>query len=229
MRTTELITGNYYHIFNRGVDKTDIFVDRLDFQRFYESMYLFSDLRYSNREGSFLRNAEELSGHEVWALDREPAIRLLSYNLLPNHFHMFLQQMREDGISNFLHKLQMSYSKYFNTRHHRTGSLFGGTYKAVPIVTEAHFRHIIRYIHLNALDSSFPEWRDGFLNQWQEAVISLDAHPWSSHHVYAKGVQELPLIDEAFVSASFSDQADYWEFLKGWAGRNAIPLILADT
>ncbi len=228
MRPVGLVPGGYYHVFNRGVDKRPIFNDLADFQRFYESMYLFSDANYENPRGDFIRNAVELSGHTVLKDIRNPHVRILSFCLLPNHFHLFLQQVTEEGVSIFLHKLQKTYSWYFNDRIRRSGTLFEGTFRAVPVLDEAHFFHLPRYIHLNALDKPFPEWRENELDDWAAALIWLDSYEWSSHHVFAGRNQELPLVDEAFARAMFPNPDAYISFLKDWAGRPAIPIELAD-
>ena len=88
--------------------------------------------------------------YELDGKERQPLVSIISFCLIPNHFHSFLRQETDQGISKFLHRLSMGYTKYFNLRYSRTGHLFESAYKIVPVEQDAHFTHLSRYIHLNA-------------------------------------------------------------------------------
>ena len=61
---------------------------------------------------------------------------------MPNHYHLLLSPRIEKGIAKFIHKLDMGYSKYFNIKHGRKGTLFEGRYKSILIEKEPHFYHL---------------------------------------------------------------------------------------
>jgi putative transposase len=227
-RETRLLNGAYYHVFNRSLDKRQIFRTDAEFHAFYEMLYLFSDGRYTNPHNDFMLRAQELSGAEVFSTDREPIVRILSFCILPNHFHLFLEQLCDEGISRLMHKLQRSYAEKFNATVNRSGSLFDGPFKAIAIENEAHFLHLPRYTHLNALDLAYPEWREGRIDDWKKAKSVLNAYKWSSHHVFAGNGEELPLVDVDFARQCFPQPEEYWDFLQKWSGRAMIPLNLAD-
>ncbi len=218
MRDPSLHTAGFYHIYNRGVDKRRIFIDERDYQDFYESLYLYSDANYTNPHGDFMTKASELSGYEVFADDRDPLVRIISFYLSGNHFHFFLEQLHDNGISNFMHKLQRTYSYKFNRRYGRSGTLFESKFKSKSVDNEAYFTHIPRYIHLNALDLQLPEWRTGDIKDWGLAQQILDNDQWSSHSVYMRKSQQLPIVDETFVHALFQSSPEYITFLKEFAG-----------
>ena len=88
---------------------------------------------------------------------------------MPNHFHLLLQQVSDNGITVFLRKLSDSYTRYFNTKHERIGPLFQGRFKAKLIETEQYLLHLSKYIHKN----SFP------LTKWEGKV-----YPYSSYSYY---------------------------------------------
>lgn len=225
MRKIKFAEGQYYHIFNRGVDKRHLFENGSDFSRFYESLYIFNDANYSNRNNHYLHNETLLAGAEILQIDRDPLVSIVSFCLLPNHFHLLLLQRKENGVARFLHKLGLGYTGYFNRKYDRSGRLFESTYKAAPIKTDAHFLHLTRYIHLNAIDHTHPGWREGKIKDWRNAQKSLDRYPWSSHPIYRGESQELPVIYEAEVHQLFPNPKSYSMFLNDWATR-ALPNTL---
>lgn len=228
MRNPEIVGSSYYHVYNRGVDKRQIFQSERDYERFLESMYLFNDRKYTHQRGDADIKASLLSCHEVLALEREPLVKVLSYELSPNHFHLFMKQNMPGGMAKFFQKLASGYTRYFNLTNGRTGRLFESSYKAQPTDFEEHKYHIPRYIHLNALDGTDLAWRDGKITDWERASAILDAYPWSSHHVYAGKEQVLPIVDEDEIRALFPEPELYWAYLKEWAGRHTIPVFLGE-
>ena len=217
MRKEQFVNGGYYHIYNRGVDKRDIFHSDLEFQRFYESLYLFNDANYQHSCGSELVRWGKLSCHEINEMDRDPFVSIVSFCLLSNHFHLLLKQNIDGGISKFMQKVGQGYANYFNKKHERTGTLFEGPYKAVEIKEDNHFQHLPRYIHLNILDHTDSKWRKGELGDWERAKGVLDGYEWSSHGVYMGRDQLLPVVDGVEVEKFFDNTEDYLDFLKEWA------------
>ncbi|MDP2631595.1 MAG: transposase [Candidatus Uhrbacteria bacterium] len=228
MRKICFYNDGYYHVYNRGVDLRRIFMDEMDYRRFFESMYLFNDSNHKHRSGREVDRTLKLSAHEILQLDREPLVDILSYCLIPNHFHIFLRQVQDGGVSHFLHGLGMGYAKYFNLRHKRTGSLFEGAYKVVHVKNEAHYYHVPRYIHLNALDEIDPKWRNGLVDNWEEAMEFIDSYRWSSHHTYMGREQLLPVVERQDLLDELQDVSNYEKYLREWAGRNTMPYLPPD-
>jgi putative transposase len=217
MRKIKFTNGGYYHVFNRGVDKRDVFLSEADFQRFYESLYLFNDLNYKHVRGDDLTRWGNLSCHEIDEMDRTPFVSIVSFCLLPNHFHLLLKQEVDGGVSKFMQKVGQGYTNYFNKKLERTGSLFAGSYKAVEIKEDHHFKHLPRYIHLNALDCADKSWRKGDLGDWERAKKILDEHEWSSHPVYLGKDQILPVVSKEEKNKLFDTAEAYLDFVKEWA------------
>lgn len=228
MREVQFSTGNMYHVYNRGVDKRTIFNDPKDFERFYTSLFLFNNKSFSNSGGSSSLRDVELQRLLETSDKAVKLVRVISYCLLPNHFHLLLEQLEEDGIIKFMHRVGMGYARYYNTRHDRTGRLYEGTFKAVLVERDAQLEHLPRYIHLNALDLTNYNWRDGIAEGWTEAEKFLHQYRWSSHDVYIGQTQQLPLVDEQFVREIFSTREQYLSFLRAWSNRS-IPTSLRDV
>lgn len=155
MRKQPLVIGEYYHIYNRGVDKRDIFKNKKDMYRFIESMLGFNKIEVI---GS-LKNLRKLKKNQTVpkALSGEPLVSIVAYCLNPNHFHFILKQSVDGGIAKFMQKLQAGYTYYFNVKESRSGSLFQGTFKSQRISNENYFNKIIGYVNKNYQIHDIPE------------------------------------------------------------------------
>lgn len=204
----------FYHVYNRGVDKRVVFDGGGDFQRFYESLYLFNDANYRHPGGRSINREVLLAGHEMRAIDRVPLVRILSFCLRPNHFHLLLKAREPNGISKFLHRLEMGYANYFNLRNARKGRLWESAFKAKAVDYEEHLQLLPRYIHLNALDGSSVSWRSDGVSNWDIALSVLAADPWSSHGAYMGWKETLPVLDLPTLQEWFPSASDYLTYLK---------------
>ncbi|MFH0943350.1 MAG: transposase [Candidatus Beckwithbacteria bacterium] len=154
-RETPLITGEIYHIINRGVTAQTIFSCQRHYQRALEIMLYYQNqnphLRYSYFSAlTFSAKTEKLNQLRK---NNELLVEIFAYCFMPNHFHFLLKQLVDNGISNFLSKFSNSYTRYFNTKHNRIGPLFQGKFKSVRIESEQQLLHVSRYIHLNPYSS----------------------------------------------------------------------------
>ena len=153
MRKQPLVTGEYYHIYNRGVDKRDIYNNKKDLERFVESM----------REFNALEGIDSLSNARKTQIEAkplsEPLVAIVAYCLNPNHFHFVLRQIVDGGISEFMRRLQGGYTYYFNVKYARSGSLFQGTFKSQHMGTENYFNKILGYTNKNYQVHAIPKNR----------------------------------------------------------------------
>ncbi len=219
MRQIELQVGDYCHVFNRGAGKQLIFRDKHDYRRFYQSMFLFNNKNFRNPGGyTEMRDEVLLMFQNELKSQREPFVDIVSFCLLPNHYHLLLKQRLPNGIPLFLHKLAMGYSKYFNLRYKRTGTLYEGPYKAIIPEREGHLEHLPRYIHLNALDLTSIDWRSTLIDDWVGVVNALNKYPWSSHHVFINKKQRLDVVSDDEVKKIFPEPETYWKYIKEWVG-----------
>jgi putative transposase len=149
MRKTKFQNENFYHIFNRGVDKRVVFEDKFDYFRF---LSLAREVNTPEQIGSLYHLKERLkrSDSERFRRSKTPLVAITAYNLVNNHFHFLLKQLTEGGISKFMQKLSAGYTSYFNIKHQRSGSLFQGTYKSVKIMTDEQLLYVSAYINANA-------------------------------------------------------------------------------
>lgn len=147
MRKTGLAVGEYYHVYNRGVDKRTIFSDQADVARFVLSM---TEFNVNEPIGSiYEHNFSKKLGRETSKSQESPLVNIVAYCLNPNHFHLLLKQVGDGGISEFMKRLGGGYTKYFNNKHERNGALFQGVFKSVHVDSNEYLLHLSAYINLN--------------------------------------------------------------------------------
>lgn len=155
--------SGYYHIYNRGVEKRSIFMNGWDYSRFMETLDFYRKSPQPQKLSDFRRGLIRLK--EV--KDQKELAKIFAYCLMPNHFHLLIQQLAEGGITNFLRNVTNSYTRYFNTKHDRIGPLFQGTFKAKLVSTDEYLLQVSKYIHRNPLKfnvnplSSYPYFSYG--------------------------------------------------------------------
>jgi putative transposase len=208
-RKIPIYTEGVFHVFNRGVDKRNIFGDDRDHRRLFEtiSYYRFeqpirlaqSIALSSNKPSAPTLN--ELSSLEHGRKKRK-LVEVISYCLMPNHFHLILKQLVDGGITEFMHRLGTSYTNFFNTKYQRSGSLFQGTFKAVLVETEEQLVHLSRYIHLNPLKSSHSNLTPKLLSSYH----------WSSFPEYL-GKIKCGICDKDVIFSLFKNSKDYESFV----------------
>lgn len=192
--------GEYYHIFNRGVEKRPIFTEKRDYARAESTITYY---RYSHppvKFSKYLHTSKDQKPELHKSLLKSPKdVIVLAYCLMPNHFHFLLRQESDNGISRFVSKFSNSYTKYFNTKHTRVGPLFQGTFKAVLVESEEQLIHLSRYIHINPFASSLVKKE------------SLTTYPWSSFHEYLNPTAQ-NLTDQTIILSLFRSTVNYLEF-----------------
>ncbi len=148
MRREPFVEGEFYHIYNHGVEERDIFSEEYDSIRFLESMKMFNNEESigSIYEQSFIHDLE--LGGEASKLNKK-LVNIVAYCLNPNHFHLLLEQTSEKGVSEFMHRLGGGYTMYFNSKHRHRGSLFRGVFRSIHISTNEYLLHLSAYINLN--------------------------------------------------------------------------------
>lgn len=201
MRRVVFAKNHIYHVFNRGVERRPVFtlkrdcrraVTTLDFYRFKKPPLRLARALVLKKEErvNFFTNLKK----------RSKLAEILSYCLMPNHFHLLLKQKLENGIPKFLSDFSNSYTRYFNTRHKRIGPLFQGIFKAVRIETDEQLIHVSRYIHLNPVASLVIK-EEG-----------LDTFPWSSFPEYLNSKIE-GICNQKIILDFFSSRKNYRKFV----------------
>ncbi len=214
----KIATNEIYHIYNRGVEKRNIFLDDDDYYRFIHDLFEFNDTAPAIDLYYFLNKKQirEVGLPKIERAPRKIIVELMAFCLMPNHFHLIVRQKKENGITEFMRKIGTGYTNYFNKKYRRVGSLFQGKYKFVRLASESHFIHIPYYIHLNPLDLNFFEWRKRELKDHKSAIKFLDNYRWSSHMDYA-GIKNFPSVTQReFLLEFFGGPEKYKQSILEW-------------
>lgn len=181
-RDIQFAQGHYYHIYNRGVGRQPIFRER--------DNYLFA-----------LRRVKKYTN--------QLNIAVVAYCLMPNHYHFLLRQDGREPAGLLPQRVFNSYTKAFNKRYDRTGTLFEGRYKAIHVDKDTYLLHLCRYIHANPV-------KDGLVSRLEEWSYS-NYHEWI-------GARDGTLVDQAFVWEHFPAAQTYRQFVLDYlAGLDRLP------
>jgi len=191
----------FYHIYNRGTEKRNIFSNQKDYERFKCLLYACNGVADVHLD--LINQRKNKRGRTSLGLllesDRgNPLVDICVYCLMPNHFHLILQEIEEGGISRFMQKLSTGYTMFFNRRHERTGALFQGKFKAIHIDNDTYFKYLISYIHLNPVKIIDPEWKENGIKDRKKAEKYLDTYEHSSYIDYSEKKRE----EEAIINKS---------------------------
>lgn len=184
--------GGYYHLYNRGVAKNEIFLEEQDYAVFlsYLKEYL----------SPFIPPSDEQLKHQGYFYFRKnyhQKIELIAFVLMPNHFHLLLKQNESRTIEAFMRSIISRYSRYFNKHHHRIGHLLQDVYKGILVENEEYFWWLSRYIHRNPIE---------LLKKGK----SLSSYPYSSYPAYT-GLKKIEWINTNNILKQIKNYRDFVE------------------
>ncbi|KKN62649.1 hypothetical protein LCGC14_0509920 [marine sediment metagenome] len=223
MQKPQFINNEIYHIYNRGVEKRNIFSDKKDHFRFIHNLFEFNDENpvlntgyYFNRQTMEveLRYIEETKKKE--RKPRKLLVEILTFCLMPNHYHLLLRQKKEKGIVRFMQKLGTGYTNYFNKKYERVGSLLQGRFKAIHVNKEEYLDFLLYYIHFNPLDLFEPGWREEKIKNYQKAIEFLNSYRWSSHLDYIDKKNFPSVTQREFLLNTLGGEKNYQQNIEKW-------------
>lgn len=168
-RILPLVNNELYHVFNRGSDRRNIFLQSRDYERFTKTFFYYQFIGPKPRL-SFLNKNNFIRFKPT---QNSKLVEILSYCLMPNHVHFLLKQLKTNGISIFMSQVSNSYTRHFNTKYKRIGPLLQGSFKTKLVQTDEQLVHVSRYIHINPVV-------DGLVSKPQN-------YQWSSYTEYSNG------------------------------------------
>ncbi|MCX6755486.1 MAG: transposase [Candidatus Nomurabacteria bacterium] len=176
MKSKNIAPEEYYHIYNRGMQKQPIFENDSDRLRFLFLILTFQGKELiKNISREVKQNVQSSTLHISKETTKNVAqnrqVELVSFCLMPNHFHLIVKEKEEGGIAKYMQRILTSYTKYFNKKYNKSGHLFQGSYKSILIEDDRQLMHLSAYIHKNP--SEIKGWKN-----------KEDKYYWSSYNDY---------------------------------------------
>ncbi len=203
MRVEPFTKDSYVHVVKRGARGLNIFQDTSDYWRCLKSLFYLNDHFFYEQ---WMRDTKgkPLFTRDGWP-ERKPLVNILAWVLMPNHFHLLLQEITEGGISMFMQKLGQSMTLSFNEKYKNKGSIFQGSYKGKTVATDDYMRYVPLYIMVKNTFELYPngglrEAMENFDSAWTWAI---NEYRFSSLADYAS-TRNSPIIKKGVL-------ADFWK------------------
>lgn len=217
-----------FHIYARGTEKRKIFMDYAEHCRFVFLMWVCRigrpKINLSKKET--IKAAEAiLHGQEpdedTYVKEFDPLVSIITWTLMPNHYHFMLLSLSEGGISKYMQKLGNAYTKYFNARHKRSGRLFQGSFQSIGVEDPIYLAVLLRYINFNHVELIEPRWKEHQIKDLKKMEEFINSYTWSANQDFLGKRQSL-LVDRELASqlleAEFTEKGleGYKDFINQW-------------
>lgn len=209
-RSVVFAENEYYHVYNRGVEKRQLFIDEKDHERMVKLLYTANSttpVHLSNYQGVSLLEIPR----------GETIVDIGAWCLMPNHFHILVKEKKDAGISLFMRKLLTGYSMYFNTKYERKGTLFERPFKVKHLDDDRYLKYQYAYIHLNPIGIIDSGWKEKKIADKARALAFLNSYQFSSYKDYqnVKRDENAILNKEAFPEY-FENETDFDAMIHEW-------------
>jgi REP element-mobilizing transposase RayT len=208
------VINQYYHVYNRGVEKREIFNDQYDYQRFLLLLLLSNDTTSVN----ITHSIQDHPISELIMIPRSPLVSLCAFSLLANHYHMLVSPVVDGGVSKFMQKVATGYTMYFNNRNERSGALFQGKYKIKHVEDDRYLKYLFQYIHLNPIREEFNIIDT---NKAASLIEKAEINPWTSLSVYSGkqgGGLSDSVLNKNLFEELFASYQNHRQSLQDWKG-----------
>jgi len=205
-RIRTIAPGEYYHVFNRGALKTNIFRSDADRRRFLFTLLYYQSPQNIHHVTKTAHAYDPILGFpvkekDVRAIIEKRTVSLVSFCLMPNHFHLLLQEKNEGGIASYMQRVSVAHTHYMNTKYSLSGHIFQDRYKAVHVETNHQLLYLSAYIHRNPRELSAWKGKE-FEYPWSSLQDLTEANRWG-------GLLEADIIAEQFEAGPNSNYADF--------------------
>lgn len=209
IRKTPFAPGEYYHLYNRGIRKQNIFRKDRDWLRLlfcllhFQSPLIFENIGQDLRQfqrwfslgsgDSSLANVSKSYREKTGEIAIRRTVTLISFALMSNHFHLLVREDKEGGISAYMQRVLNSFTKYFNTKYKESGHLFQGPFQSVHVADNDQLLYTSAYIHRHRREAR---------------------SPWSSYQDYVSANRWPSLLDPTAVLEQFESPKDYRQWVE---------------
>jgi len=193
-----------------------IFKDTDDYYRGIFSIYEFNNAIPVNIWKRRKQRAKEKAGRDPVSPSRELLVEVLEFCFMPNHIHLLLKQLKDNGITKFMAKVGAGYGGYFNRKYNRRGYVFQNRFLAVPIKNETQLKVVSTYIHTNPISLVEPNWKEKGIKDPKKVIEFLEKYKWSSYLDYVNKKNFPSVTEREFISEIMGGENGCAEFVESW-------------
>ena len=228
-RRQQFLNGEIYHIIIRGIDDNLIFKDADDYYRGIFSIYEFNNAKAveiykRRREIQTIKKIfrEQAGGGRASLVsinipdNREKLVEVLVFSLMPNHIHLLLRQLKDEGITQFMSKVGTGFGGYFNRKYDRKGYVFQNRFVAVHIKTNEQLKTVFVYIHTNGISLIEPKWKEIGIKNPEKVIEFLENYKWSSYPDYIGKKNFHSVTERDFMLKVMGGEQGCRDFVEAW-------------
>lgn len=214
-RKLSFAPGEFYHVYNRGVDKRLIFLDKTDYRRFIQLLFFCNSQMTVDMRELRRRISKGVTFADFIEERGETLVDIGAFCLMPNHFHLLLHEKIEGGISLFLQKISTAYSMYFNAKYKRTGRLFERTFLAEHADYDQYLKYLFSYIHLNPVKIIDQNWKENGPRDLSMNRFFVEEYEYSSYRNYLGEHENSEILNkyafpEYFIDKGIREEINEW-------------------
>jgi len=224
-RKEEFINGEIYHVMMRALDNNLIFKNDDDYYRGIFSIYEFNNtisteiwLRRKKRkkEKELEKALGGPSSQHSQQMKRDKMVDVLAFCLMPNHIHLLLKQLTDNGITKFMAKVGTGYAGYFNRKYNRKGYVFQNRFSSVHIKDDNQLKIVFTYIHTNPVSLIEPNWKELGVKDSEKAIKFIEEYKWSSYPDYINKKNFPSVTERTFISGIMGGEQGIRDAIKNW-------------
>jgi len=222
-RKEQFVNGEIYHLVLRGIDDNLIFKDINDYYRGIFSIYEFNTtkpitIQKRRKIRARIKKTIRDSGRDPVSTsdERDKLVDILAFCFMPNHIHLLVKQLKDEGIVKFMNKLGAGYGGYYNRKYKRKGYVFQNRFSAVHIKDNNQLKIVFVYIHTNPTAFIESKWKEKGIKESQKVIKFLEDYKWSSYQDYI-GKKNFPSVTERdFILEVMQKEQGCKEFVDYW-------------
>lgn len=217
----QLANNEIYHVVSRGVGDSVIFQNQDDYYRGIFSIYEFNNaksteiwlrrIQRKKEKALGCRTPQYCRGVD----SRDRLVEILSFCFMPNHIHLLLRQIKNNGITDFMKKVGGGYANYFNKKYRRKGHLFN-RFRAVYVKTDEQLKNVFVYIHTNPISLIEPGWKENGIENSKGVIKFLEEYKWSSYQDYLSKKNFSSVTERQFILEAMDCQQGCREAVDNW-------------
>ncbi len=219
-RKEQFVNDGIYHVILRGLEDNLIFKDINDYYRGIFSIYEFNNANSVTIQArrKVRANFKKKSGqaNKVEPDRRNRFVDILAFCFMPNHIHLLLKQLKDNGITKFMSKVGTGYAGYFNRKYNRKGYVFQNRFRSIYIEDDNQFRIIFNYIHSNPVSLIEPGWKENGIKDPKNAIKFLEDYKWSSYKDYLGQNNFTSVTERGFMSEFIDGTGGCKISIKNW-------------